>query len=156
MQTGPGSSNYSRDGGGGLRRGGLARFRSAPATWLEALLEDEEEDPLKPTKCLTQLLTDDLATSSYSNSLPFASSADPSSFDVEFLRQNSSPSEFIDTFDPISEEYFSNYGIPASFDSVPPNIINSTAGNKRSSEVGAQQNFSPTLLSQVVSALFQN
>ncbi|KAL8231018.1 hypothetical protein R6Q57_000796 [Mikania cordata] len=39
-------------GGGG---GGLSRFRSAPAAWLEALLESEEEedgiiDPPKPPK----------------------------------------------------------------------------------------------------------
>lgn len=157
MQTGPGSSSNS-SGGAGPSRGGFARFRSAPATWLEALLEDEQEDPLKPTHCLTQLLADDLGTPSCSNSVPFASSTDLSAFDAEFLRQNSSPADFIDTLGSISEAYLPSYGIPASFDSVPPNIRNSTTGNKRSGEVVIPKNFSPNpkCLSQGVSALFEN
>ncbi|KAJ4701202.1 Transcription factor bHLH80-like protein [Melia azedarach] len=119
--TAAGSSSSSGGGGGGgggeLNRAGLARFRSAPATWLEALLEEEEEDPLKPNQCLTQLL----------------SSGDPglSQLDqVGFPRQNSSPADLLDG-------YFPNYGIPASYDYLSPNIDVSPS-NKRVREDNTQ------------------
>ncbi|CAM8999650.1 unnamed protein product [Rhodiola kirilowii] len=71
MQPTPGGSSSGGIGGAdgpGLSRGGggLARFRSAPATWLEALLEDDDDEgegvedsleALKPTESLTQLLS---------------------------------------------------------------------------------------------------
>uniref|UniRef100_A0A2N9F459 BHLH domain-containing protein n=1 Tax=Fagus sylvatica TaxID=28930 RepID=A0A2N9F459_FAGSY len=112
MQPTPGGT--SRSSGGGLSGGRLARFRSAPATWLETLLEEEkgggeeeeeeeeEEDEdeveeLKPNQSLTQLLT---------------SSANPTLFDsataTGFFRQNSSPPDFFGNSD--SENYFSNFG----------------------------------------------
>lgn len=136
MQPTPGSRSSSGGGGSGELSGGggLARFRSAPATWLEALLEEEkpvdqkeqkegneeegeeedeeegeededEEDPLKPTQSLTQLL---------------ASSADPNLlvFDSNIFRQNSSPAEFFGNSD--SEAYFSNFGLNPN----PPNYSN--------------------------------
>lgn len=131
MQPTPGGRSSSGGGGSGELSGGggLARFRSAPATWLEALLEEEkpvdqkeqkkgneekeeeeeededEEDPLKPTQSLTQLL---------------ASSADPSLlvFDSNIFRQNSSPAEFFGNSD--SEAYFSNFGLNPN----PPNYNN--------------------------------
>ncbi|XP_030951623.1 transcription factor bHLH80 isoform X2 [Quercus lobata] len=127
MQPTPGGRSSSGGGGSGELSGGggLARFRSAPATWLEALLEEEkpvdqkeekeeeeeeeeeedEEDPLKPTQSLTQLL---------------ASSADPSLlvFDSNIFRQNSSPAEFFGNSD--SETYFSNFGLNPN----PPNYNN--------------------------------
>ena len=133
-------------GGGGASRAGLSRFRSAPATWLEALLEDEEEDPLKPNQCLTQLLTSatDQTTSSTSSSIsrsivadiPAAASlfgasgsnplADPaageSSFDAGFLRQNSSPPDFLGTHDGLFSSSFGSIGScnPPNFDLAPP------------------------------------
>ncbi|KAI4320202.1 hypothetical protein MLD38_033708 [Melastoma candidum] len=64
MQSIPGSSNPTNTTTsiGGGSRGGLARFRSAPVTWLDALLEEEEDegnedDPSKQNQCFTQLLT---------------------------------------------------------------------------------------------------
>ncbi|KAF3445420.1 hypothetical protein FNV43_RR10596 [Rhamnella rubrinervis] len=149
MQPTPGGGSSGSGGGGGgggsgggLSRGGLARFRSAPATWLEALLEDEEEDPLKPNQCLTQLLTENSPTTSSRDSVPFASPlADPGgSFDGGFLRQNSSPADFLGNSSSFSEGYLSNFGIPANFDFVSPNINVSspTSGSKRAREKAEQ------------------
>ncbi|KAJ6379462.1 hypothetical protein OIU76_016159 [Salix suchowensis] len=74
MQPSPGGSrNTSGGGGGGGGGGGLARFRSAPATWLAALLEEEEEDPLKQNQNLTQLLTSNAPSSR--NPVPFNDSS---------------------------------------------------------------------------------
>ncbi|KAI3726579.1 hypothetical protein L1987_66377 [Smallanthus sonchifolius] len=82
--------------GGGGGGGGLSRFRSAPATWLEALLESEEEedviiDPPKPT--LTPHTSISTAT---------ADTSKPTFVDPNLLipnpiglRQNSSPAEFL-------------------------------------------------------------
>lgn len=108
----------------GLSRG-LARFRSAPATWLEALLESEEEPeddeakesifhpspaPAPPT-----------ATSQFFS--PPENMNKPGFLDPEvlrsspFLRQNSSPAEFLG---PASgaDAYFSSFGVPANYDSL--------------------------------------
>lgn len=160
MQPTPGGGSSSSGGGGGgsgggLSRGGLARFRSAPATWLEALLEDEEEDPLKPNQCLTQLLTENSPAPSTRSSLPFASPlADPGgSFDGGFLRQNSSPADLLGNSSGLSEGYFSNFGIPANFDFPPPgvDVSSSTSGGKRAREAEAQH-FSPKLSPQLVNS----
>lgn len=157
MQSTPGGSSSSGGGGGvggGVSRVGLARFRSAPASWLEALLDDEEEDPLKPNQCLTQLLADNSPAPSSTNTVPFAPSADPGgSFEAGFARQNSSPADFLGNSSGSSETYFSNFGIPANFDLVSPNInVSSTTGSKRVREGEAQpaQHFSPKLSSQLV------
>ncbi|XP_048330988.2 transcription factor bHLH80 [Ziziphus jujuba] len=156
MQSTPGGSSSSGGGGGvggGVSRVGLARFRSAPASWLEALLDDEEEDPLKPNQCLTQLLADNTPAPSSTNTVPFAPSADPGgSFEAGFARQNSSPADFLGNSSGSSETYFSNFGIPANFDLVSPNInVSSTTGSKRVREGEAQpaQHFSPKLSSQL-------
>lgn len=148
MQAGPGSNS---GGGGELNReGGFARFRSAPATWLEVLLEEEEVDPLKPTLCLTQLLVDNSASLSCTNSIPFGSST--RAFDTEFLRQNSSSADFIDSFSAVSEGYFFNYGIPgSSYDSVSPNV--SPSRSMRPREAEEPQNLPWKLSSHVVSLL---
>ncbi|KAL1833633.1 hypothetical protein ACET3Z_003284 [Daucus carota] len=111
----------------GLSRG-LARFRSAPATWLEALLESEEEpeeeedakesifhpSPAKPPPPATHYFS------------PPETMAKPEFLDPEllrsspFLRQNSSPAEFLGQISPAggSDAYFSNFGVPASYDSL--------------------------------------
>lgn len=108
----------------GLSRG-LARFRSAPATWLEALLESEEEpeeDEAKesifhpspapvPAPATTQFFS------------PPESMTKPSFVDPEmlrsspFLRQNSSPAEFLGPAGG-SDAYFSSFGVPANYDSL--------------------------------------
>ncbi|PON33031.1 Basic helix-loop-helix transcription factor [Parasponia andersonii] len=159
---GGGSTSASGSGGGGgggeLSRGGLARFRSAPATWLEALLEDEEEDPLlKPTQCLTQLLTEHSSPSPTRGGsvVPFgSSSADPSSFDVGLLRKNSSPADFLGN----SDGFFSNFAIPASFDlAASSSAANMSAGSPTGSssssrlarEVETLRNFSGNLSSSI-------
>lgn len=145
-------------GGGGVSRAGLSRFRSAPATWLEALLEDEEEDPLKPSQCLTQLLTADNSSSaatarigsvdpfggsgSSSSSAAAAAAADLSSFDGGFLRQNSSPADFLGS---PGDGLFSSFGIgSASFDLAASGNFSSSS-TKRAREVEVAQHFSPKL-----------
>ncbi|KAM1268019.1 hypothetical protein EV2_000404 [Malus domestica] len=65
----------------------LLPISSAPATWLEALLEEDEEDPLKPTQCLTELLA---------NNTP-CTTVDPTSYETEngyLSRQHGSPADF--------------------------------------------------------------
>lgn len=88
------------------RSGGLARFRSAPATWLEALLESDEESsdvvlelPKPPSDAATDL---ELLESAGSGGLS------------NFLRQNSSPAEFLSLLNN-TDGYFSSLGIPASY-----------------------------------------
>ncbi|XP_059630951.1 transcription factor bHLH80 [Cornus florida] len=121
----PTSGGSGGGGGGGELSRGLARFRSAPATWLEALLESEEEDDLvKPTQCPTQLPPSNSATPTTRRSgTSYASVPDPGLFDaggaasgISFLRQNSSPAEFLTQISPGSDGYFSNYGIAANYD----------------------------------------
>ncbi|XVF63337.1 hypothetical protein PTKIN_Ptkin09bG0079700 [Pterospermum kingtungense] len=124
MQPTPGGRSSSSTGGGGggceVSRGGLARFRSAPATWLEALLEEEEEDPLKPNQLLTQLLTANSTTSTSQNPVPFPNSDDPTGLfepTGNFHRQNSSPADFLgNSSAAASDAYFSSYGVPANYE----------------------------------------
>ncbi|KAL8250768.1 hypothetical protein R6Q59_034461 [Mikania micrantha] len=85
----------SSGGGGG---GGLSRFRSAPATWLEALLESEEEedviiDPPKPP--LTPPVHQHSSIAG-DTSKPTPTFVDPNLLipNPVGLRQNSSPAEF--------------------------------------------------------------
>ncbi|KAL4583253.1 hypothetical protein LXL04_007821 [Taraxacum kok-saghyz] len=93
--------------GGG---GGLSRFRSAPATWLEALLESEEEDviidPPKPT--LTPPPPHNIAGTTTRPAF-----ADPNIFlpSPVGLRQNSSPAEFFSQINN-PDGYLSNYSTP--------------------------------------------
>ncbi|KAA8546285.1 hypothetical protein F0562_002976 [Nyssa sinensis] len=132
----------SRGGGSGELSRGLARFRSAPATWLEALLEsEEEEDSLKPSQCLTQLPPSNSATPTTSNSTSYVSATDPGLFDTRgaasglaFLRQNSSPAQFLSQINSGSEGYFSNIGIPANYDYLSSSIDSPPSG-KRPREV---------------------
>ncbi|GKV35210.1 hypothetical protein SLEP1_g43512 [Rubroshorea leprosula] len=140
MQPVPGGGGSSGGGGGGggggeLSRGGLTRFRSVPATWLDALFEEDEEDPLKPNQCLTQLLTSPTVTPATRNSGPFATSAaDPGLFEPSgFQRQNSSPANLIGN----SDGYFSNYGIPSNYEYLSQGVDVSSP-NKRSREADTQ------------------
>lgn len=130
----------SRTSGGGP---GLARFRSAPAAWLEALLEDDEEDPLKPNPCLTQLLA---ANSSDLVSAP----GDHPLFDPNpspaFHRQNSSPPEFLAPSG-IAEGFYTSYPLNSS----PTLDISPTS--KPATDVDAQ-NFFPKFSPQLVIILF--
>lgn len=112
--------------GGGGGGGGLARFRSAPATWLDALLEDD--DPLKlagPHQGgLTQLLTAGTTTAAGPAgraSPPYVQpDGDPGFFNGGaqenaggFYRMNSSPAEFLSGN---VDGYFSSFGIPSTLD----------------------------------------
>ena len=154
MQPTPAGTSGS---GGELSRGGLARFRSAPATWLEALLEGEEEedDPLKPNQSLTQLLagSNSSTPTSRGDSVSFASSADPGLFEsgssAGFFRQNSSPAEFLGNSGVGSDGYFSNFGIPPNYNFVSQSI-DSPPGNKRPREVEAQHLTAAKFPSQLV------
>lgn len=134
-------------GGGGELSRGLARFKSAPSTWLEALLESEEEenDPLKPTtQCLTQL-PPTTSSAPPSAAASYVSSADPGLFDsrgggassgLGFLRQNSSPAEFLTQMSS-SDSYLSNFGIPVNYDFL-SSSIDVSPSSKRSREIDPQ------------------
>ncbi|XVF73990.1 hypothetical protein PTKIN_Ptkin13bG0026000 [Pterospermum kingtungense] len=140
MQPTPGGSSSSSGGGGEVSRGGLARFRSAPATWLEALLEEEEEDPLRPNQCLTQLLTANTTTPTTRNSVAFRNSADPAGlFEPSgFNRQNSTPADFLgNNSASASDACFSNFGVPPSYDYLSPPSDVSPSG-KRARELDTQ------------------
>ncbi|KAF4354512.1 hypothetical protein CsatB_008909 [Cannabis sativa] len=150
-------SGHSSGGGGGVSRGGLTRFRSTPANWLEALLEDEEEDQLlKPTQCLTQLLTEHSSPATATGSVPFGHSEHPCSFADEasgFLRQNSSPADFLGTSGHASDGFFSNFEIPASFDlssSANLNVASPTGSGKKAREVETVRTFSGNTLSSPI------
>lgn len=150
MQPTAAGSSSSGGGGNELSRGGLARFRSAPATWLEALLEEDEEDPLKPNQCLTQLLTANSGTPATRTSVPFSSSADPGFFEpAAFPRQNSSPADFLGIG---SDGYFSNFGISANYEYLSPNI-DVSLGSKRARGADTQYP-SAKFSSQLVNLLF--
>ncbi|KAG8633436.1 hypothetical protein MANES_18G104700v8 [Manihot esculenta] len=148
------SGNSSRGGGGGseLIGSGLARFRSAPATWLEALLEDEEEeDPLKPNRTLTQLLASNNPTR---NSVPLASSSSLSSSFLSgnlfeptgFQRQNSSPADFLGDSGPGSDGYFSSFGIPSNYDYISPMDVSPSGEKAREVELHHPSTKYPSLL----------
>ncbi|XP_076882139.1 transcription factor bHLH80-like [Bidens hawaiensis] len=99
-------------GGPGPGPGGLSRFRSAPATWLEALLESEEEedviiDPPKPT------------LHHHHTSIP-TTAGDSSNINIMIpnpiaLRQNSSPAEFLSQISN-PEAFLPNYQTAGAFD----------------------------------------
>ncbi|KFK27804.1 hypothetical protein AALP_AA8G431300 [Arabis alpina] len=115
-------------GGGGS---GLARIRSAPANWIETLLEDDEEDALKPNLCLTELLTGNSGEITSRDSFEFPS---PVEYNHQggFHRQNSSPADFLSGSGAGSDGFFSNFGIPASYDYVDMSPV-----SKRSREMDA-------------------
>uniref|UniRef100_A0A2P2KGS3 Uncharacterized protein MANES_02G197900 n=1 Tax=Rhizophora mucronata TaxID=61149 RepID=A0A2P2KGS3_RHIMU len=116
MKPMPAGSRHGSGGGGGeLGRGGLTRFRSAPATWLEELLEGEEEDPLKPSQNLTQLLVSN-APSSINPVLP----AEPGLFEpAGFQRQSSSPADFLGNSGLGGNDgCFSSSGMPSNYEYV--------------------------------------
>ncbi|XP_057974640.1 transcription factor bHLH80 isoform X2 [Malania oleifera] len=140
--AGGAGSGGGGSGGGGSSGGVLTRFRSAPATWLDALLEEEEEDDtLKPNQGLSQLLAGHSATLSTRNSGNYASSADSGLYEagsggsgMGFLRQNSSPAGFLGAE---SEGYLSNFGIPANYDYISPSSVDASGKGQR--EEKAQQ-----------------
>ncbi|KNA09288.1 hypothetical protein SOVF_155000 [Spinacia oleracea] len=141
MQDTAGGGGGTAGGGGGselTRASGLARFRSVPATWLDALLEDDDSLKLSgPHNThqggLTQLLTAGTTTSAGgTGSVPasrpapsyISAAADPGFFEggggaqppgntVAFQRMNSSPAEFLSAN---IDGYFSSFGIPSNYD----------------------------------------
>ncbi|KAK6115508.1 hypothetical protein DH2020_007777 [Rehmannia glutinosa] len=132
---GSGSSELSRSDGG------LARYRSAPATWLEALLESEDEQsevildiPKPPPNASTSDVDLELLESTGGGGLS------------NFLRMNSSPAEFLSLLND-SEGYFSNLGIPANYGYV------SSPSAKRAREAEDLDKLSPKLLSSATPPL---
>lgn len=126
-------------GGGDVSRGGLSRIRSAPATWIETLLEDDEEDDLKPNLCLTELLTGNSAGLTSPDTFDFPSSVEQGLYNHQsgFYRQNSSPADFLSGSGATTDGVLSNFEIPANYDYLPPNV-NISPGSKRSREIEAQ------------------
>ncbi|XP_050215296.1 transcription factor bHLH80 [Mercurialis annua] len=149
------TSSGSGGGGGEVNRVGLARFRSAPPTWLETLLEEEEavieeeEDPLKPNQTLTQLLE-----ANTRNFLPFVvsgSAVEPggtsSSNDLYDLggagaglqRQNSSPADFLGSSGIGNDGYFStSFGIAPNYEYSSPNMEIASPSGKMALDVHLQ------------------
>ncbi|GAA0159677.1 basic helix-loop-helix transcription factor [Lithospermum erythrorhizon] len=139
-------------GGGGneVGRGNLQRFNSAPATWLEALLESELDnnevilDP-PPTTASTSSpprkppIHPPPPRTPPSSSLSRHPSADLSFLDSVssvgggglsgFLRQNSSPAQFLSATH--SEGYFSGFGVPATIDYLLPSSTLTQSPSKR-------------------------
>ncbi|PIN08848.1 hypothetical protein CDL12_18565 [Handroanthus impetiginosus] len=103
---GSGSTEQNRSSGG------LARYRSAPATWLEALLESDEEQ----SEAVLDIPKPPPSASASDVDLELLESAGPGGLS-NFLRQNSSPAEFLSLLNS-SDGYFSNLGIPANYDYV--------------------------------------
>ncbi|KAJ8769965.1 hypothetical protein K2173_009047 [Erythroxylum novogranatense] len=136
-----GGNNSSGGGGGGvvggageLGRGRLTRFRSAPATWLEALLEGEDEDPLKQNQNLTQLLTSNTTAPSSRNPVVEQGMFEP----PIFQRQNSSPADFLGSSGfGGGDGYFSSFGVSSSYEYVSSSMDLSPSG-KRGREVELQ------------------
>ncbi|CAH2070676.1 unnamed protein product [Thlaspi arvense] len=132
-----GSGGENSGGGGGqVSRSGLSRIRSAPATWLEALLEEDEEESLKPTNLgLTELLTGnsaDLPTSRGSFELPIL--VEHGFYQQgEFHRQNSTPADFLSG----SDGFIPSYGLQANCEYLSPPNIDVSPGSKRSREMEA-------------------
>ncbi|KAH6785688.1 hypothetical protein C2S51_038143 [Perilla frutescens var. frutescens] len=96
--------------------GGLARYRSAPATWLEALLESDEEQPLPDVVLDTPKPPPPPPpnASAVDVDLELLESAGGGGFS-NFLRMNSSPAEFLSLLNN-SEGFFSNLGIPSNYE----------------------------------------
>ncbi|KAF3675373.1 Transcription factor bHLH80 [Capsicum chinense] len=113
--------------------GGLSRFRSAPATWLEALLEsddteNETEVVLNPSSPILHTPNKPPPHPSSTHKLPELK-MDPGLFESvggstssSFLRQNSSPAEFLAQISSDAGGYFSSYGIPSSLEYLSPSV----------------------------------
>ncbi|EOA21358.1 hypothetical protein CARUB_v10001721mg [Capsella rubella] len=137
--SGGGDDGANRGGGGGgqVSRSGLSRIRSAPATWLEALLEEDEEESLKPNLGLTDLLTGNSnelpATTSRGGSFEFPIPVEQGLYQQSgFHRQNSTPADFLSG----SDGFIQSFGIPANYDYLSGNI-DVSPGSKRSREMEA-------------------
>lgn len=142
MQSTHSGGNDGGEGGGRggeVSRGGLSRIRSAPATWIETLLEDDEEDDLKPNLCLTELLTGNSTGLTSLDTFEFPSSVEQGLYNHQngFYRQNSSPADFLNGSGAATDGILSNFGIPANYDYLPPNV-NISPASKRSREIEAQ------------------
>ncbi|KAI8526596.1 hypothetical protein RHMOL_Rhmol12G0008500 [Rhododendron molle] len=145
------STTINGGGGGGNRGGeahrGLARFRSAPASWLEALLESEEDeddnDPLlNPTTQFQTQLKPPTAQ------FPPTSYADPASFEAgggpAFLRHNSTPADFLAQISAGPDGYFSSFGIPSGYDYT-ASSVDVSPSSKRHKEADTSAKFLPQL-----------
>lgn len=146
MQSTHGGGSGGGGGGGEVSRSGLSRIRSAPATWIETLLEDDEEEGLKPNLCLTDLLTGNSTGITSRDSFEFPSPVEQGLYNHQggFHRQNSSPADFLSSSGDGTDGFFSNFGIPANYDYLSPNVDISPT-SKRSREIEAQ--FSSQLVS---------
>ncbi|KAL9254421.1 Transcription factor bHLH80-like protein [Drosera capensis] len=128
----------------------LARFRSAPAasSWLDALLDtDEDADPLKPLG-FTHLLTSGSpsttnTSASTSYSIPSAHMGFPdlnsggSGNNLSFQRQNSSPAELFGNQG--DHGYFSGFEIPASYEYLSGEAVETSGKRARGSEERASR-----------------
>lgn len=119
MQPTSGGGGCGGVGGGDITARGLARFRSAPATWLDALLESVAEDddlllkPPIPAPPQQHHLPPTPPLRSDADLFDGAASASG------LFRQNSSPAEFVSSG---SDSYFSSYqviGAGGSYDFTP-------------------------------------
>ncbi|KAJ4959903.1 hypothetical protein NE237_019813 [Protea cynaroides] len=140
---------FSGDGGGGAAAGfepiRLSRFWSAPASWFDSLLPDDELLP--QTQCLSQAPVNSSSTINFRNFENFSSAeADPNFFQTSmaapghnsFFRQNSSLAEFFSQLNSPSslgcDEFGSNFISSLEF---PP--LTDIHSNKRSRERNSEQ-----------------
>ncbi|KAJ8557816.1 hypothetical protein K7X08_004582 [Anisodus acutangulus] len=107
--------------------GGLSRYRSAPATWLEALLESETETDVVLNPSSSPILHTPNKPPLPHQHLPDlkpATGCDLGMFESgggsNFLRQNSSPAEFLAHIS--SDGYFSSCGIRTSLEFLSSSI----------------------------------
>ncbi|GER38673.1 basic helix-loop-helix (bHLH) DNA-bindingsuperfamily protein [Striga asiatica] len=100
--------------------GGLARYRSAPATWLEALLEsDDEQQQPEPDEAGLDIPKPPAEAPASDVDLALLESTGASAGGLSnFLRMNSSPAEFLSLLND-SEGYFPNLGVPAGYGFAP-------------------------------------
>ncbi|KAJ4957945.1 hypothetical protein NE237_025056 [Protea cynaroides] len=140
---------FSDDGRGGAAAGfeptRLSRFRSAPASWFDSLLPDDELLP--QTQCLSQAPVNSSSTTNFRNSENFSSTeADPNFFQTSmaepghssFFRQNSSLAAFFSQLNSPSglgcDEFGSSFMSSLEF---PPLL--DIHSNKRSRERNSEQ-----------------
>ncbi|CAH9117497.1 unnamed protein product [Cuscuta epithymum] len=140
------------------RVAGLTRFLSAPSTWLEAFLDSDTENDVvldppmipSPSKPPPHPLSQPLPTPSaqlkqspvggsgsrYTADLGlFSGSGETAPGVSNFVRQNSSPAEFLSQIS--SDVYFPSFGVPSSYDYV-SSPIDVSQSAKRSREADCQ------------------
>ncbi|KAJ4966428.1 hypothetical protein NE237_018277 [Protea cynaroides] len=144
MQQQMGISGGGGGGAGGLEPTRLSRFRSAPETWFDSLLQDDELIP--QTQCLSEAPVDNSMIPSFRNSENYSSAeTDPNFFQTtmaapshRFFRQKSSPAEFLSQLNSPSvvgcDEFMSSFMGGQEFSPLPDIPTNQRARQRNSEQ----------------------